>query len=101
MDIVDRLRDMQGKKYRSDWAHWVQTQCSAAATEIEQLRARGEKMRTALTGLLEIEDARIATGAFIPNEEATRRIDGARDLLTPNAGGEATGADLCDRSPRP
>ena len=38
MDIVERLRDMQGKKYRSDWATWVQTQCSEAAAEIERLR---------------------------------------------------------------
>ena len=48
MDIVERLRDMQAKKYRSDWAHWVQTQCSEAASEIEQLRADIDDLRARL-----------------------------------------------------
>lgn len=39
MDIVERLRDMQGKKYQPDWSEWVQTQCSEAAKEIERLRS--------------------------------------------------------------
>ena len=38
MDIVDRLRDMQTKKYNRDWSAWVQKQCSEAADEIERLR---------------------------------------------------------------
>lgn len=37
MDIVERLRDMQGKKYRPDWSEWVQKQCAEAADEIEHL----------------------------------------------------------------
>lgn len=40
MDIVERLRDMQGKKYRPEWSEWVQKQCNEAATEIERLRQR-------------------------------------------------------------
>jgi hypothetical protein len=35
----------------------------------------------ALEDLLEIEDARIATGAFTPNDEAKRRIEVARALV--------------------
>jgi len=38
MDIVSKLRDMQGKKYSKDWATWVQVQCTEAADEIELLR---------------------------------------------------------------
>lgn len=38
MEIVERLRDMQSKKYSKTWAAWVQTQCSQAADEIERLR---------------------------------------------------------------
>lgn len=40
----------------------------------------------ALRGLLEIEDARIATGAFKPNADAQRRIDAARAALTKGDG---------------
>ena len=35
-----------------------------------------------LRDLLEIEDARIATGAFRPNPEALRRIEAARAFLS-------------------
>ena len=35
------------------------------------------------------------------NREAARRIRRMVRRLVPNAGGEATGAALCDRSPRP
>lgn len=38
-------------------------------------------MRKALRELLEIEEARIGTGAFTPNAEAQRRIDAARKAL--------------------
>lgn len=38
-------------------------------------------MRKALRELLEIEEARIETGAFTPNAEAQRRIDAARKAL--------------------
>jgi len=41
-----------------------------------------DELRDALRGLLEIEDARIATGAFKPNVEGQRRIDAARSALT-------------------
>ena len=41
-----------------------------------------DQMRSALAGLLEIEDARVSSGAFTPNDEAKRRIDAARALLS-------------------
>jgi hypothetical protein len=37
-DIVERLRDMQSKKYSKDWASWVNKQTGTAADEIERLR---------------------------------------------------------------
>jgi hypothetical protein len=40
--------------------------------------------RARLHGLLEIEDARIATGAFTPNAEAEKRIRAARAVLKPS-----------------
>jgi hypothetical protein len=43
--------------------------------------AGSNELANALRGLLEIEDARIATGAFTPNVEAQKRIDTARKLL--------------------
>lgn len=43
-----------------------------------------EQLRGAVAGLLEIEDARIATGAFVPNAEATARIAAARAAITPS-----------------
>ncbi len=45
-------------------------------------RIRRIKVGAALRDLLEIDDARIATGAFTPNAEAQRRIDAARAALT-------------------
>jgi len=63
---------------------------NGAADEIEQLR-------TALSGLLDIEDSRIRTGAFKPNAEAQRRISAARELLPPNA--SAQGPDCREVKP--
>jgi hypothetical protein len=40
-----------------------------------------EALRLALASLLEIEDARLATGAFRPNAAARQRIDAARAAL--------------------
>jgi hypothetical protein len=40
-----------------------------------------KQSRDALRGLLEIEDARIQSGAFRPNEEALKRIEAARAAL--------------------
>lgn len=40
MDIKTKLRGMAGKKYQSDWATWVQKQCTEAADHIESLEAR-------------------------------------------------------------
>jgi hypothetical protein len=48
---------------------------------IECSSAGSNELANALRGLLEIEDARIATGAFTPNVEAQKRIDTARKLL--------------------
>ena len=49
MDIVTRLRDMQGKKYNRDWSSWVQKMCSEAADEIERLRRLAEPAKERLT----------------------------------------------------
>lgn len=48
----------------------------------EQEQKAFEQIREALEGLLEIEDARIATGAFKPNSEGQNRITNAREALT-------------------
>ena len=101
MDIVEQLReevDALRKRLVQKMDDCVKaeqrqkkdadTYCEARESlviRIEQLHSRNENMRTALAGLLEIEEARIATGAFRPNEEARRRIDSARALLTHNA----------------
>lgn len=44
----------------------------------EASTAEIETLRSAVTGLLEVEDARISTGAFRPNAEGQKRIDAAR-----------------------
>jgi hypothetical protein len=55
---------------------------------IEHLMLRVEQLEAALRGLLEIEDARIGTGAFQPNEEAKRRIAVARALTSVETGAQ-------------
>lgn len=45
-----------------------------------------ETLRKALAGLLEIEDARLATGAFKPNDVALKRIEAARAALEERQG---------------
>lgn len=56
----------------------------AAAYLINELARQVDdraRMPRALRELLEIEEARIETGAFTPNAEAQRRIDAARKAL--------------------
>jgi hypothetical protein len=65
--------------------------CNSCATAVRALKkptndkaapqAAAPMEREALKGLLEIEEARIASGAFKPNAEAQRRIDAARAAL--------------------
>jgi hypothetical protein len=40
MNIKDRLRDMQSKKYNHTWSAWVQKQCAEAAAHIEAQERR-------------------------------------------------------------
>lgn len=53
INIKDRLRDMAGKKYRQDWAAWVQAQCTEAADRIEELEAQLARASQAQEGLLD------------------------------------------------
>lgn len=48
IEIVERLRDMSAKKYRKDWAYWVQEQCTVAADEIEKLRKENDVLMNKL-----------------------------------------------------
>lgn len=50
MEIVERLRDMQSKKYSKEWATWVQTQCTQAADEIERLHKRCHPTKVVMIG---------------------------------------------------
>ncbi len=63
-----------GWKKAVDDAHTILAAQPAGAAQVPALRA-------ALVGLLEIEDARIGTGAFRPNEAAQQRIDAARAAI--------------------
>jgi hypothetical protein len=86
-DVADACRaNHVGDNVASGWFTEAHGDRAALLAEIDRMRAvetngKVESLRSALRGLLEIEDARIGTGAFKPNDEARRRIDRARSLL--------------------
>lgn len=78
------VRKLDGSMVGSDSNHTLIVGVRAVRGLIARIdadAARIAALEEALRGLLEIEDARIAAGAFKPNAEGRRRIDAARALL--------------------
>lgn len=61
--LVERLRDMAGKKYNHTWAAWVQQQCKEAADRIEELESALSAQQNAPQNHL------VAADASLPSEQ--------------------------------
>jgi hypothetical protein len=72
-DDIKRLTGEFAKAYHVQDETYVELMAAVDALATER-----NGLLEALRGLLEIEDARIATGAFTPNDEARKRIYAAR-----------------------